>query len=356
MTESQPLDSAGYAKAAFAAVQSEPFPDDIFEAPQLKWAVIGCGVIANQMAESFALAGRKIYAVQNRTRAKADAFAQKWGVEKVFETPEDLYADSEVDAIYITTPHNTHITYLRGALAAGKHVLCEKSITLNSSELTEALKLADEHHVQLIDACTILHMPLYREIIRRAMADEFGQMNLAQVNFGSYKEFDPESRFYNPNLAGGAMLDIGVYALSLIRLFMVSQPEDVVSIANACVTGVDISSGIVMRNAEMQMGVASLSLHSKQPKRAMLSFEKCFIEIMEYPRADVATITWTEDGRREEIHAGNMAYALCYEIADLERAVAGDEIEQNMIAYSADVMELMTKLRYQWGIRYPEER
>lgn len=356
MSDNRPLDSAGYAKAAFAAVQNEAFPDDIFVAPNLRWAVIGCGVIANQMAESLALAGRKIYGVQNRTREKAEAFAERWSVEKVFDTPEELYSDPSVEAIYITTPHNTHIEYLRGALAAGKHVLCEKSITLNSAELQEALQIADAHNVQLVDACTILHMPLYREIIRRAMDGEFGQMNLAQVNFGSYKEFDPKARFYNPELAGGAMLDIGVYALSLIRLFMVSQPEDVVSIANACVTGVDITSGIVMRNAEMQMGVASLSLHSKQPKRAMLSFEKCFIEIMEYPRADVATITWTDDGRREEVHAGNMAYALCYEIADLERAVAGDEVEQNMIAYSCDVMDLMTRLRYQWGIRYPEEQ
>lgn len=352
----RPLDSAGYAKAAFAAAKEEPFPTDIFSAPQLRWAVIGCGVIANQMAESLELAGRKLSAVQNRTRAKADEFAHKWGVGKVYDTPEELYADPDIDAIYITTPHNTHITYLRGALGAGKHVLCEKSITLNYAELLEALTIADEHGVQLVDACTILHMPLYRELIRRAMNEEFGKMNIAQVNFGSYKEFDPNNRFFNKNLAGGAMLDIGVYALSLIRLFMISQPEDdIVSIANATSTGVDVTSGIVMRNAEMQMGIASLSLHSKQPKRAMLSFEDCYIEIMEYPRADKATITWTADGRQEEVQAGNMAYALCYEMADLERAVAGDQTERAMIAYSLDVMALMTKLRYQWGIRYPEE-
>lgn len=350
-----PTDSASHAAAAFAEVATKPFPSDIFTAPQLRWAVIGCGVMANQMAQSLALGGRTLSGVWNRTHAKAEAFAAERGVARVYDTLEELYADPDIDVIYITTPHNTHIQFLRGALSAGKHVLCEKSITLNSEELAEARAIADAHGVQLIDGTTILHMPLYREIIRRAMAGEFGQMNLAQVNFGSYKEYDPKARFYNRELAGGAMLDIGVYALTIARLFMVSQPVDVVSIANACATGVDVTSGIVMRNAEMQMATITLSMHSKQPKRCVLSFDECFIEVMEYPRADTATITWTADGRREEVHAGEMAYALCYEVADLERAVAGDETEAAMIEYASDVMDIMTRLRREWGIRYPEE-
>ena len=354
-TTPAPLDAAQAADAAFAALGDKPFPDDIFTAPQLRWAVIGCGVSARQRAQSLALAGRHLVGVANRHRDKAEAFAARYGVPKVYDDFEQLYADPDVDVIYIATPHNTHIHYLRGALGAGKHVLCEKSITLNSDELAEALSIADANHVQLVDATTILHMPLYRRLIARAMAGEFGNMNLAQISFGSYKEFDPKNRFFNRNLAGGAMLDIGVYALSLARLFMVSQPDDVVSVVNACETGVDVTSGIVMRNAELQMAVISLSLHSKQPKRAVLSFDKCYVEVTNYPRADVCRIVWTEDGRVEEFRAGEEAYALCYEVADLERAVAGDDVERNMIAYSEDVMALMTNLRRQWGIRYPEE-
>ena len=137
-----PLDAAAAAKAAFASVQDKPFPNDIFTAPELRWAVIGCGVIANQNAQSLALAGRKLAGVANRTLSKAQAFAEQYGIEKVYETVEDLYADPDIDAVYITTPHNTHITYLRAALAAGKHVLCEKAITLNSAELDEARAIA----------------------------------------------------------------------------------------------------------------------------------------------------------------------------------------------------------------------
>ena len=350
-------DAATAAAAAYEAVKNRPFPDDIFTAPQLTWAVIGCGVIANQMAESLELAGRHLHGVANRTREKAVAFAERHGVERVYDTVEELYADPEVDAVYITTPHNTHIRYLRGALAAGKHVLCEKSITLNSAELDEARALAEKSGAVLMDATTILHMPLYQELLRRANAGEFGRMNLAQLNFGSYKEYgDLTNRFYNPNLAGGAMLDIGVYALSLMRLFMASQPSEVVSLGNLCETGVDVAGGVVCRNEQGQLGVVSLTLHSKQPKRAVISFDKCYVEVTEYPRADTATIVWTADGRRETVTAGEEAYALCYEMADLEAAVAGDESRRALLGYASDVMELMTRLRAEWGVVYPEER
>lgn len=356
VAQAAPLDAAASAKAAFAAVAGKPFPEDVFTAPQLKWAVIGCGVIANQMAQSLALAGRTVYGIYNRTRAKADAFAQEYGLERVYETVEELYADPEVDAVYITTPHNTHIAYLRGALAAGKHVLCEKAITLNSAELDEARAIADEHGVVLMDATTILHMPLYVELRRRADAGEFGRLRLAQVNFGSYHDYDDvKSRFWNRGLAGGAMLDIGVYALSIARLFMESQPQEVVSLANCFHTGVDEESGFITRNREGQLGVFSLTMHAKQPKRADLCFDDCYVEVMAYPRADHAVITWTADGHREEVSAGEEAYALCYEIADLEKAVAGDAEKLQLIDYAADVMETMTRLRADWGVVYPEE-
>ena len=350
-----PLDAEAAAKAAFASVEGKSFPEDIFTAPQLRWAVVGCGVIANQMAESLALAGRSLAGVQNRTRAKAEAFAAAHGVGRVYGTFEELCADPDIDAVYVTTPHNTHIRYLRGALAAGKHVLCEKSITLNSAELDEARALADANGVVLMDATTILHMPLYRELLARARAGEFGRMNLAQVNFGSSKPYDPKTRFYNRELAGGAMLDIGVYALSIMRLFMASAPTEVVSLGNTCETGVDVAGGLVCRNAEGQLGVISLTIHSKQPKRAVISFDECYIEVDQYPRADRATIVWTADGRREAVCSGTEAYALCYEMADLERAVAGDAQAASLIGYAADVMRVMTDARAAWGVVYPEE-
>lgn len=324
-------------------------------APKLRWGVLGCGVIANQMAQALQLQGRIIDGVANRTHDKAAAYAEKYGIPKVYDQIDDLFADPDIDAVYITTPHNTHITYLRKALAAGKHVMCEKAITLNSDELEEAIELARANNVVLMDACTELHMPLYKELAKRTKAGDFGTVNLIQENFGSFKEYDERNRFFNPNLAGGAMLDIGIYSLTLMRLFMESTPNEHLSMMNPAPTGVDMTSGLLLRNAEGQMGVISLSLHSKQPKRAVISADKAYIEIIEYPRADEATIVWTESGEIETFRAGERPLALCYVLADLEAAVAGDEEALAQMDVTVDVMRMMTDFRRDWNFYYPEE-
>ena len=185
----------------------------------LNWATLGCGVIANELATALARQNRHLYSVANRTHEKAVAFAEKYQIAKVYDHLEDVFTDPDVDIIYISTPHNTHIQYLRQALANGKHVLCEKSITLNSNELDEAIALAEKNHVILAEAMTIFHMPIYRKLAEIISSGTLGPLRLVQVNFGSYKEYDMNNRFFNRNLAGGAMLDIGVYALSLIRWF-----------------------------------------------------------------------------------------------------------------------------------------
>ena len=187
---------------------------------EIKWAVLGTGVIANEMAAALAKDGRNIYAVGNRTHSKAVAFAEKYGIEKVYDDFEEMFTDPDVDVIYITTPHNTHLPFMEKALRGGKHVLAEKSITLNSAELERVRALAKEKKLILAEAMTIYHMPLYRKLREILASGRLGKVNLITMNFGSFKEYDMQNRFFNRNLAGGAMLDIGVYALSFVRWFM----------------------------------------------------------------------------------------------------------------------------------------
>lgn len=242
------------------------------------WVSAGCGVIANELAQAMEKRGQKLYGVVNRTPEKAVAFAEKYGVQKVFTSFQDVCADPAVDIIYISTPHNTHIHFLRKALAAGKHVLCEKSITLNSEELEEAVQLAKEHGVVLAEAMTIYHMPIYKELKKRMDAGKFGELRVIQMNFGSYKEYDMKNRFFNRNLAGGALLDIGVYALSFVRMFLNSCPDQITSQVKLAPTGVDEQAGILLMNREQEMATVTLSLHAKQPKRGMISFDKAYVE------------------------------------------------------------------------------
>lgn len=321
---------------------------------EIKWAVLGTGVIANEMAQALQKSGKKLYAVGNRTHAKAVSFAEKYGIEKVYPDINEMFSDPDTDAIYITTPHNTHIDFMCKAIEGGKHILVEKSITLNSAELEKARALAQKHNVIIGEAMTIYHMPIYAKLKDLVDSGALGKVNMITVNFGSFKEYDMSNRFFSRNLAGGAMLDIGVYALSLIRWFMKPDPERLLTDVRLAPTGVDEQVTMLLSNEEGQMATVALSLHSKQPKRAMVSCEKGYFEIMEYPRAWEARITDAVSGEVTVLSSGDNADALKYELEDFEAAI-NNESDRLHLDYTVDVMELMTKARCEWGMLYPEE-
>jgi len=322
---------------------------------QLNWAVLGTGVIANEMAATLQKMGKKLYAVGNRTYSKAVSFAQKYGVEKVYNTIDEMFIDPNVDIIYITSPHNTHYGFMKQALEKGKHLLVEKSITLNSDELEEMVALAQKKGLVLAEAMTIWHMPLYKKLWSIVQSGQLGKVQMITLNFGSFKKYDMTNRFFNRNLAGGAMLDIGVYALSIVRSFMDAKPESLLSQWLPAPTGVDEQATVLLQNDLGQMATVALSMHSKQPKRAMISCEKGYIEIMEYPRADKAIIVDAETGEVETIEEGTTADALYYEMTDMETAISTGDQSAMQLQFSRDVMDIMTQLRRRWGLTYPEE-
>ena len=321
---------------------------------EFNWAILGTGVVANEMANALKKAGKSIYAVGNRTHSKAVDFAEKYGVKKVYDDFHEMFSDKNVDIIYITTPHNTHIDFMMEAISNGKHILCEKSITLNSDELNKAIELAEKNNVVLAEAMTIYHMPLYKKLKEIVERGDLGEVRMIQMNFGSYKEYNMNNRFFNRNLAGGAMLDIGVYALSFVRMFMSSCPNDVLSQVKYAETGVDEQASILLKNKEEEMATVILSLHAKQPKRGTISFDKGYVEIFEYPRGMEAKITYTADGHCETISAGQTKDALLYEVEDMEKAIEGDTALMHL-DYTKDVMKIMTDIRKSWGMKYPEE-
>lgn len=322
---------------------------------QLNWAVLGTGVIANEMAATLQKMGKRLYAVGNRTYEKAVAFGEKYGVQKVYPTIDEMFDDPLVDIIYITSPHNTHYAFMKKALEKGKHLLVEKSITLNSQELEQMVALAAQKNLVLAEAMTIWHMPLYKRLWSIVRSGQLGKVQMITLNFGSFKNYDMTNRFFNRSLAGGAMLDIGVYALSIVRSFMASKPENLLSQWLPAPTGVDEQATVLLQNHQGQMATVALTMHSKQPKRAMISCEKGYIEIMEYPRADQAVIVDAQTGKAETIREGSTADALYYEMTDMEQAILTGDHSPMQLEYSRDVMDIMTRLRAQWGLTYPEE-
>ncbi|OUQ55610.1 oxidoreductase [Tyzzerella sp. An114] len=324
------------------------------ENKSINWAILGTGVVANEMAKAIKNSGKEIYSVGNRTYSKAVDFANKYGIKKIYQKIDDMFDDENVDVIYITTPHNTHIDFIRKALANGKHILCEKSIVLNSNELNESITLAEANNLKLAEAMTIYHMPLYKKLKDFVLSGKLGPLQMIQINFGSYKEYDMTNRFFNKELAGGALLDIGVYAISLARYFMSKKPNNILSQVKYAPSGVDEQAGILLMNENSEMATISLTLHGKQPKRANIIYEKGYIEIMEYPRANKAKIYYTEENKFEEINTGNTSDALYYEMEDMEKAINNIEDVMNL-QYTKDVIDIMTEIRKNWNMYYNSE-
>ena len=319
------------------------------------WVIVGAGGIAGEMASAFTAMGRCPYGVAGRTREKAQALAQRCGAERLYESPQQAFADPEVDIVYLATPHNTHAELIEQALAAGKHVLCEKAITLNSEELERCVVLAGQKGLVLAEAMTIWHMPLHQMLRQRLAAGEWGKVQLIQLNFGSFKDYDMTNRFFNPELAGGALLDIGVYALSCARSFLTSVPDQVISRVKLAPTGVDEQAAILLQNPENQMATVTMSLRSKLPKRAVIGCERAYIEIDDYPRAQSARVVDAATGAVTEVQAGETGWALEYEVAAMEQAVRTGDASAMQLGWSRDVMNIMTALRREWGVRYPGE-
>ncbi len=321
---------------------------------KLNWGILGTGWIATEMGDALNRVNGEIYAVCDVTLEAAQKFADKYHVQKAYGSADEMINDENVDIVYIATPHNLHHRFLVQSLKAGKHVFCEKAITVNDKQLEEAVSIAKEKNLVICDGVTLFHMPLFKKLKEIVDSGVIGEVKMVQVNFGSCKEYDVTNRFFSKELAGGALLDIGVYATSFARYFMKSKPNTVLTTANYFETGVDETSGIILRNPEGQMAVMALTMRAKQPKRGVVAGELGYIEVNNYPRGDKATITYTNDGHVETIELGETEKALDYEVKDMQDYVLNQGGKENL-QYIRDVMATLTEIRRQWGMTYPFE-
>lgn len=321
---------------------------------KIKWAILGPGAIASEFAAALLEMNEGVYAVGSRALERARRFADKFQVEKAYGSYDELLSDPNIDAVYVSTPHSSHYEYVGKCLENGKHVLCEKAITVNSQQLKELIALAEKKHLVLAEAMTLYHMPLYPKLREIVTSGKLGKLKMVQVSFGSCKEYDVTNRFFNRDLAGGALLDIGTYALSFARYFLSCQPGEVLTTFKPFETGVDEQSGILLKNTSGEIAVVSLTMRAKMPKRGIVACEDGFITVDDFPRASSALVTYTKDGSTEKISCGERSRALQYEIRSMAGYIARGT-SQETLTLSADVMALMTNIRRQWNITYPGE-
>jgi predicted dehydrogenase len=320
---------------------------------KVKWAILGPGTIAADFAKAVNEVNGSVYAVGSRNIEKAKDFAIKYNIEKAYGDYDEMLKDDKVDVVYIATPHCNHYEYIMKSLNNNKNVFCEKAITVNGNQLKEIVNLAKEKNLIVAEAMTIYHMPLYKKLRKLVDDGKLGKIKMIQVNFGSLKEYDVTNRFFSPDLAGGALLDIGTYALSFTRYFLASQPEEILTTVKKFETGVDEQSGIILKNPDDEMAVISLTMRAKQPKRGIVCGELGYITVENFPRADKATITYP-DGSVEVIAEGDTSKALIYEVQDINNYIIKKNLNDTL-ELSVDVMNIMDEVRKQWDLKYSFE-
>ncbi len=317
------------------------------------WGIIGIGWIGQEMAAALQKAGKTIEAACSRHKEKTEAFCQKYGAAKAYTDYHDLLANPKINIVYIATPHSNHYEVMKDALLAGKNVFCEKAITVNADQLEECVAIAKEKNLAIMDGVTLFHMPLY-SVLKNEVLPAIGPIKMIQVNFGSLKDPDPANRFYSMDLAGGALLDIGVYAISFARTFMSSDPDLILTTMERFQTGVDESSGILLKNKEGEIATISLTFRAKQPKRGMVAGENGYFEVYNFPRGNQAILT-DPNGKTKVIEAGNTDDALLYELEAMEKYAADPKTCQANLDLIRSVMKVMTDVRKQWNLVYPFE-
>lgn len=313
---------------------------------KIKWGIIGLGAIAYQFASQFEDEQAELVGVASRTLQKAYDFAARFNVKKAYGTYEELAFDPEIDILYIATPNQSHYTDMLMALKAGKHVFCEKPITLNKQQLDEVLTLARSKDLLVAEAMTIYHMPLYKELKRNIEAGKYGKLTMIHTQLGVKQIKDPANRFYSPDLGGGALLDIGVYALSFIRYFLSSQPYERQTSVTMSKTGVDETSAFLFKNDQGEIATASLSFQAYMPSHAALVCEHAHISVSDFPRAAQALITFN-DGSTETINSGSSSKALTYEINAITQTLLSEN-DLTSLAFTQDVNELIDWAAREW--------
>lgn len=222
-----------------------------------RWAVVGTGGIVRATLPDLRLTENvEVAAVVSRTRAGAEAFAAEWGIARAYSDYAEMLADPDIDVVYIGTPHGTHFGLTAQAIAAGKHVLCEKAFTVDAAQARELAALARAAGVFVMEAMWMKFSPAVRRMHEIVAAGAIGEVRSVQAAFGFPSTEESAGRLWAPELGGGALLDVGIYPITLAREFL-GQPVEVVARGEIRENGVDASAFMTLTSAGG--GVAQLA-------------------------------------------------------------------------------------------------
>lgn len=252
---------------------------------KVRWGIIGPGRIAQEFAGDFQFSKHgQLIAVASRSELRSKQFADNYGIPRNYNAYDDLYNDPEVDAVYIATPHNFHFEQSVAALQAGKAVLCEKPLTPSLEQSRKLIDLSKSTGKYLMEGMWTYFLPAILRAKKWIHEDKIGSIRHIKASFGYPLAYDPEHRGYNPALAGGCLLDMGIYTLAITRLFLKESPLNVDVIARKAPTGVDDDVSMLLEYKDATASLAT-SFRVKLPNWAYLIGDRGTIAIPDFWRA-----------------------------------------------------------------------
>lgn len=231
---------------------------------KVKWAIMGVGSVSHKFANSFrGIIDGELYAVASRNLGKAQEFAKEYKINKAYGSYEEMLQDDNVDLVYIATPHGLHKEHVLACIEKGKGVLCEKAFSINKKEAEIMVLKAREKGTFLMEAMWTRFLPAARAIEAYIEQGKLGDIRFIKVNMGFSSIFDPEWRLYKKELGGGALLDIGIYAMSFITMIKKIAPSDIKSFCNLAATEVDRDCLSIMQYEDGSMAEMLLSINTE---------------------------------------------------------------------------------------------
>ncbi|MCF8231420.1 MAG: Gfo/Idh/MocA family oxidoreductase [Bacteroidales bacterium] len=321
----------------------------------IHWGILGTGKIASLFAKDFQyVSNGELVAVASRNPDKAHAFARKHNIRDVHISYEALAKWEDIDAVYIATPHNRHFDDARICLENGKSVLCEKPITVNTQQLKELQKLAEANDVYLMEAMWTWFLPAFNKAVEWYRQGRIGDVRMISSAFGFPAKYYPDGRLYNPELAGGTLLDLGIYNLFTVNRFMDREPESITATAHMADTGVDEHLAVTMTYPGDIMAQLASAFSCKLQSDAIISGTKGLIRLPRFWEAKKAILETSASYETfEDTHPCKGYY---YETQRFNEWI---QQKKTGVPYpmenSLRIMQQMDEIRRQIGLKYPFE-
>ena len=322
----------------------------------MKFSILAPGGIARKMAEAVSgLDSVERYAVASRTYEKAKAFADEWGFEKAYGSYEEMLEDPEVELVYVASPHSHHYQYAKMCLEHGKHVLVEKAFTVNAAQAEELIRLSEEKGLLLTEAIWTRYMPSRRMIDELVESGVIGEVTSLTANLGYV--LDHVERMQNPELAGGALLDLGVYPINFAMMVFHSEIRDVTSAAVMSPKGIDWMNSITLTFKDGKMAVLHSNMLAQTDREGVINGSKGYIEIQNINNCEEIRVFDLDRKMTARYQVPEQINGYEYEVTACQKAIESGRVECDEMPHSETlkVMKLMDKIRGQWGMKYPCE-